>query len=84
MGRIFATVPPGQEFVHVFIPEHLRDPAVGMYPGFVEKLFWGGKVVGVRVLLAQATATVVKSLVRHAWEGKAPKALLTAGRSTGN
>jgi hypothetical protein len=83
MGRIFVTAPPGQQFVHVFIQEQLREQAVGMYPGFVEKLFWGGRVVGVRILLAQATATVVKSLVRCAWEGKAPKALLTAGQGKG-
>ena len=74
-GKIFVTVPPEQEHIHVFVTEPQRDQALAMYPEFTEKLLWGGKVVGVRVSLASASPAAVKELVRQAWEAKAPKAL---------
>ena len=75
-GKIFVTVPPEQEHIHVFVSEQQREQAFAMYPAFAEKLLWGGKVVGVRVTLALALNPVVKSLVRQAWENKAPRALV--------
>ena len=72
-GKIFVTMPPGEAFIHVFVPETAREHALALYPSFVEKLLWGGKVRGVRILLAKANAEVVKRLVREAWEYKAPK-----------
>lgn len=77
-GKIFVTAPPDQRHIHVFVPEHQREQAFAMYPNFTEKLFWGGKVAGVKVKLAAAAASAVKLLVRQAWESKAPKALLQA------
>jgi len=77
-GRIFATVPPAGRHVHVFVAETQREVALAMHPEFLEKLLWGGKVVGLRVHLAGASASVVKELVRKAWENKAPKRLLTS------
>jgi len=74
-GKIFVTVPPDQAHTHVFVSEQQREQAIAMYPSFTEKLLWGGKVVGVRVSLAEAEPDVVKTLVRLAWEHKAPKAL---------
>lgn len=76
-GKIFVTVPPEQEHIHVFVSEQQREQALAMYPAFAEKLLWGGKVVGIRVTLALAPSSVVKSLVRQAWENKAPNALLS-------
>jgi hypothetical protein len=81
-GKIFVTFPPDQEHVHVFAPELRREQALSMYPAFVEKLHWGGKVVGVRIALAQAEAAVVKALIRSAWEHKAPKALQAAQQAS--
>jgi hypothetical protein len=75
-GRIFVTVPPDQRHLHVFVAEPRREVALALHATFIEKLFWGGKVVGVRVNLAQANAAAVKNLVRQAWEDKAPKRLL--------
>ena len=75
-GKIFVTVPPQQEHIHVFVSEQQREQALAMYPSFAEKLLWGGKVVGLRVALADANLQAVKALVRAAWEHKAPKALL--------
>lgn len=67
-GKIFVTVPPDEEHIHVFVSETDREVALAMYPAFIEKLFWGGKVVGVRVCLEKASASTVKSLVRAAYE----------------
>lgn len=72
-GKIFVTFPPDQEFIHVFIPEALRDEALALHPEYIENLLWGGKVAGIRVRLAGADAAAVKRLVKAAWHHKAPK-----------
>jgi len=46
-----------------------------MHPDFLEKLFWGGKVRGLRVLLPKAKSQVVTELLEQAWLHKAPKGL---------
>jgi hypothetical protein len=76
-GKIFATFPPGGERLHLFVNEEARERALELHPECVEKLFWGGKVAGIRVTLADAAPRVVKELVRAAWEHKAPKSLLS-------
>ena len=73
--KIFATLPPPGDHLHVFIPEEHREPALALHPRFLEKLLWGGKVWGVRVVLRKAKAAVVSDLLRTAWECKAPKRL---------
>jgi hypothetical protein len=83
-GKIFVTVPPEQDRVHVFVADEPRDQAIAMYPEFVEKLMWGKKALGVRVLLQGADPAAVKRLVRLAWEHKAPKALLAALHEAGS
>jgi hypothetical protein len=75
-GKIFVTVPPDENFLHIFVDDEVRDEALALHGVFVEKLLWGGKVVGVRVELASADAKVVKGLVANAWRNKAPRALL--------
>lgn len=74
-GKIFVTVPPGDKVIHVFAPEESREPALAMYPEFIEKLTWGNKVSGVRVTLAGAIPSVARDLVFAAWQRKAPKSL---------
>ena len=69
-GRIYATAPPAGDALHVFVGADERDAALAMHPGCVEKLLWGGKVVGLRVWLASATPAIVKSLLRQAWRAK--------------
>ena len=76
-GKIFATAPPDGLHVHLFVGEHQREPALALHPEFVEKLMWGGKVVGVRVSLACADPATVRQLLGKAWENKAPKGLQT-------
>jgi hypothetical protein len=65
-GKIYVTVPPDEEHIHVFVTEAEREVALATNPGFVEKLLWGGKVVGIRVTLAEATPSAVKALVVQA------------------
>ena len=75
-GKIFATMPPAGDALHLFVAETERERALALHGAFVDKLSWGGKVVGVRVALAKADANIVRALLRLAWEAKAPKALL--------
>ena len=75
-GKIFATAPPGGEVLHVFVGEDVREPALAVHDDCLEKLPWGAKIVGLRVLLAKAPEPLVHSLLRQAWAAKAPKALL--------
>jgi hypothetical protein len=72
-GRIFITVPPQAECLHVFVPDAVREQALALYPDFTEKLSWGGKVVGLRVALAAARVGAVKALIREAWQHKSPR-----------
>lgn len=72
-GRIFVTVPPEQEHVHVFVSEPQREVALALHPEFAEKLLWGGKVVGLTLTLARAQAAAVRELVRQAWEHQSAK-----------
>jgi hypothetical protein len=74
-GKIFVTVPSLSEHIHVFVNETSREQALALYPSFIEKLFWGGKIRGIRIQLAAATPDVVKTLVRSAWANKAPASL---------
>jgi hypothetical protein len=76
-GKIFATAPPEGGHAHVFVGDVEREAALALYPGFVEKLFWGKKVAGIRVALAEAKPAAVNTLLRQAWSRKAPKALVT-------
>lgn len=73
-GKIFVTARPSETHVHVFLPEEDREPALAMYPEFVSRLYWGKKVVGLRVELTDAPPAIVKDLLRRAWEVRAPKA----------
>ncbi len=74
-GKIFVTVPPDEEHIHVFLGPEQRGAALDAWPSFLEELKWGKKVLGLRVSLDLATPTVVKRLVRQAWLSKAPKSL---------
>ena len=72
-GRIFATAEG--DHLHVFVGEERRAQALALHPGFIEKLPWGAKIVGLRIHLPDAPEAVVAELLRQAWSAKAPKAL---------
>jgi len=81
--KIFATARSSEPHIHVFVPDEVREPALAMYPDFVTKLLWGGKVVGVRIDLPGAQPAAVHSLVEAAWRSKAPKAVVSRSNSNG-
>jgi hypothetical protein len=78
LGKIFATLPPDHSRLHVFVDQETQERAIELEPQAVEKLWWGGKVVGVKVNLAAARRTLVGELLRAAWRKKAPKRLAAA------
>ena len=71
-GRIFATMPPSNRLLHVFVPETEREVAITVYPDICESLQWGKSTVGVRIDLEQAEDDLVRGLIRAAYEHKAP------------
>jgi hypothetical protein len=81
-GKIFITAKPSESHIHIFVPEHAREPALAMHGDYVSKLLWGGKVVGLRVELPKAESGVVKDLIEIAWQSKAPKTRGSAGART--
>ena len=74
-GKIFATVPPEGSFLHLFVDEAARDAAVAAEPEAFEPLLWGGKVVGVRAVLALARPAAVKALLQAGWLHRAPASI---------
>lgn len=72
-GKIFVTLPPGGEVLHVFLPDEQRERIFTLHPDCTEKLFWGEKVCGVRVLLNNAAAADVKAWVKAAWHTMAAR-----------
>ena len=77
-GRIFATVPPDGEHLHVFVDEALTDAAVAAKPAAFAELRWGKQAVGVRVTLRAAGARAVAALLEQSWRRKAPRTLVAA------
>ncbi len=75
-GKIFATLASDGDVLHVFIGEEARQKALALAPSAVEKLEWGGRIVGVRIRLALAKPAMVAGLLSQAWSCKAPKSLV--------
>ena len=74
-GRIFATVPPNEDRVHVFVGEEERRRTLALYPDLVEILPWGKRVLGLRVVLSKAPVELMRRLLQEAWRAKAPKSI---------
>ena len=72
-GRIFATALPDDGHLNVFVGDEHREPVLGMYPDCMEKVVWGGKVVGLRLNLAKTPSAVVKDLLKAGWQARARK-----------
>ncbi len=69
-GKIFVTVPPGGQLLHVFLPGEKRELALALDSEFLEPVTWGTKVLGVRVQLLKANKSTVLRLVEQAYEYK--------------
>lgn len=77
-GRIFATLPPGGEMLHVMVDADESRAAAAGDPAF-EELWWGKRLCGVRVRLASVEAPEpVLELVEDAWRRRAPKRVAAA------
>jgi hypothetical protein len=72
-GKIFATA--AFDYLNVFVDDEQREIMVAVDPKAYETLKWG-KIGYLHVHLAAAKARDVKTLLRAAWERKAPKKLL--------
>ncbi len=76
-GKIFATVPPDDQHLHVFVDEAETHAAVAEDPAAFEPLLWGGRLRGLRVRLAAADQERVEELLEESWRRKAPARLAT-------
>ncbi len=75
-GKIFVTLPPGDEFVHIFVDEEDRQRALAIDPDGFEKLMWGKNAVGLRAFVDHADHELCVELMRIAWRRKAPASLV--------
>jgi len=76
-GKIFATAIPTEDFLNVMVGEPEREAVLDIYSNCVEPLYWGKKIMGVRVNLLVATSDIVAELLKLAWSQKAPRALVS-------
>jgi hypothetical protein len=74
-GKIFATADPDGSFMNIFVDDQQREIMVAVDPKAYETLKWG-KQSYLHVHLAAAKPPDVKTLLRAAWERRAPKKLL--------
>ena len=72
-GKIFATITADERHVHVFVDEQDRERVIAIDAANFEKLWWGKKVMGLRVHYDLADPDLVKELIYLAWRRKAPK-----------
>ncbi len=70
--KIFATMPPEGDRLHVFVEPDEVAAYCAEFPGTVEELRWGDKLSGCRVNLRQATTPLVRELLTEAWRRRAP------------
>lgn len=77
-GRIFATAPPAGDRIHLFVGEDEVKACVAAGPGVFDELWWGRRLSGVRVNLADADPGQIGELLHEAWRRKAPKRLVAA------
>lgn len=78
-GKIFATVPEGGGYLHIYVGVEEVAVLVSEDPGTYEAIEWGKRGSDwVRVRLRSAESAQVRELLEDAWRAKAPKRLLQA------
>lgn len=79
VGRsIFATIPPAEDVVRIFLSEEQVREATAQRPDVISELWWGKKLWGVQVRLADAPDDLVAELIDQAWRRKAPRKVVAA------
>ena len=76
-GRIFVTV-PDDEHLHVMVDSDATQVAITVGPAAFSKLWWGKKLMGVKVALEQVEPALLIELLAEAWRQKAPVRLRAA------
>lgn len=76
-GKIFATL-WDVDHTNVMLDEDGIRTATQAHPDTCEELWWGKRLAAVQVDLRLADADLVADLYTDAWEGKAPKRLVTS------
>ena len=74
-GKIFATQ-WHRSHLNVMLDEGGILTAIESRPDACEEVWWGKRLVAVRVDLGRVDAETLAGLLADAWEGKAPKRLL--------
>lgn len=77
-GKIFLTVPPDRQHIHVMLDEQQRLLTLATAPRGLEALHWGKQILGIRIDLHRADPAEVMRLVETAWRYRAPKRLAAA------
>ena len=75
-GKIFATQ-WAEQHMNVMLDEGGILTAIDGRPEACEEVRWGKRLAAVRVDLRRIDRQTLESLLADAWEGKAPKRLLT-------
>jgi hypothetical protein len=75
-GKIFATL-RDEDHMNVMLDEGGILTAIHSDPETCEEVWWGKRLAAVRVNLRRADAEMLANLLADAWEGKAPKRLLS-------
>ena len=75
-GKPFTTIPTGGELLHIFLEPEDVDVLTSNLPGSFEELWWGKKLLGVRVKLEGVDEELICSLLEKAWRRRAPKTLI--------
>jgi hypothetical protein len=75
-GKIFATQ-WDEQHINVMLDEGGILTAIDSRPGACEEVRWGKRLAAVRVDLRRIDRQTLESLLADAWEGKAPKRLLS-------
>lgn len=71
-GKVFATVPLGNEYLHVFVDENETRVLVAENPLVFEELWWGKTLRGVRVRLGAAESELVSNYCSSRGGGRHP------------
>src|SRR2546422_2628992 len=70
--KLFATVPPDGDHLHIFVDELETKAVVAENPEACEELWWGKKLSGVRVMLSVANEELVFEMLEDSWRIRAP------------
>jgi hypothetical protein len=75
-GKIFATL-WDEDHTNAMVDEDGIRTVVEAHPEVCRELWWGSRLAAVQVDLRRADPELVADLYADAWQGKAPKRLLT-------